>query len=41
MLIFYFSNFFNMPKKDKSKGVNMTNKWKQWYIKTYNKLLIC
>ena len=28
-------------RKAKSKIINIENKWKQWYIKTDNKLLIC
>ena len=35
------SSFLNMPKKAKGKSINMTKKWKQWYIKTDSKLLIC
>ena len=30
-----------MPKKNKGKSMNMTNKYKKWYIKTDSKLLIC
>ena len=40
-----------MPKKDKirrinakkakSKIVNIAKKWKQWYVKTDSKILIC
>ena len=36
-----FSWFLNTAKKAKTKSINMTKKWKQWYIKTDSKLLIC
>ena len=29
-----------MPKKAKSKNINIANKWKQWYIKIDSNLLL-
>ena len=35
------SYFLKMPKKAKSKSINIANKWKKCYIKTDSKLWIC
>ena len=50
-LFIILSQFLTIPKKAKiriidakkakSKNINITNKCKQWYIKTESKLLIC
>ena len=35
-----FSHSLKMPKLDKSKSINIANKWKNWYIKTDRKLFV-
>ena len=35
-----FSQSLKMPKRDKSKSINIANKWKNWYIKTDRKLFV-
>ena len=35
-----FSLFKKIPDKDKSKSINISKKWNQWYIKTESKLLL-